>query len=295
MSDELDKKIRSFLCISIHGSLSKASEQLDISQPSLSRQLANLESELGSPLFKRTGRGLVLTDAGTHLASIAGPAFLAIDSALRQIRDEFGVTQGALKLATVHTLTYYFLGDVVSRFVNHNRDVNVSFMARSSSNVVRLVESGRADLGFVYDSEVASTELVTTPLFTESMSLVVKSSDDQIFENLDLAASKIKLVVFPSGYALRRMLDTSGVPFVIAAEVETVDAMLGLVSSGVGACVLPSLIPSRLLEQYGLRRVEVVTPVLSRKVVAIHKADPAPTAILKVMLRFAVESSQALK
>jgi DNA-binding transcriptional LysR family regulator len=250
MSDELDKKIRSFLCISIHGSLSKASEQLDISQPSLSRQLANLESELGSPLFKRTGRGLVLTDAGTHLASIAGPAFLAIDSALRQIRDEFGVTQGALKLATVHTLTYYFLGDVVSRFVNHNRDVNVSFMARSSSNVVRLVESGRADLGFVYDSEVASTELVTTPLFTESMSLVVKSSDD---------------------------------------------AMLGLVSSGVGACVLPSLIPSRLLEQYGLRRVEVVTPVLSRKVVAIHKADPAPTAILKVMLRFAVESSQALK
>jgi DNA-binding transcriptional LysR family regulator len=295
MSDELDRKIRSFLCISMHGSISRASEQLDVSQPSLSRQLASLENYLGNLLFRRTGRGLSLTDAGKHLASMASPAYMAIDSAVSKIREEFGITQGSLRLATVHTLTYYFLGDLVSRFVHQNQDVCVSFMARSSTEVVKLVESGRADLGFVYDSEVASKELVSSPLFTESMAIIVKADLTLAQQSIDMAQHPLRLVVFPTGYALRRMLDTCGVPYVIAAEVETVDAMLELVSSGVGVCVLPSHIPTRVLEQYSLVRVTDVRPLLRRKVVAIHRTDSAPTAIAKSLLGFASDAAKALR
>ncbi|MBZ9781493.1 LysR family transcriptional regulator [Pseudomonas sp. REP124] len=295
MSEDLDRKIRYFLCISMHGSISAASEQLNISQPSLSRQLASLESYLGNPLFRRTGRGLVLTDAGTHLASMAGPAFMAVDSAISKIKDEFGITRGHLRLATVHTLTYYFLGDLVSRFVHQNRDVNVSFMARSSTEVIKLVESGRADLGFVYDSEVASMELLSSVLFTESMAIVVRAGGEPAPQILDLTREALRLVVFPSGYALRRMLDTCSVPFTIAAEVETVDAMLELVSSGVGACILPSLIPDRVLQQYNLTRITDIRPALNRKVVAIYRADPPPTAITKAILGFATLAANALK
>lgn len=295
MSDELDRKIRYFLCIAMHGSISAASEQLNVSQPSLSRQLASLEDHLGNPLFRRTGRGLILTDAGTHLASIASPAFLAIDSAITKIRDEFGITHGNLRLATVHTLTYYFLGDLVSRFVVQNQDVNVSFMARSSTEVVKLVESGRADLGFVYDSEVASKELVITELFTEPMAIIVRDEQSPTPPTIDMTRDPLRLVVFPLGYALRRMLDTCGVPYTIAAEVETVDAMLELVSSGVGACVLPSHIPQRMLHQYNLTRITDVVPLLKRKVVAIHRLDAPPSAITKAILGFAIDAAKALK
>jgi LysR family transcriptional activator of glutamate synthase operon len=295
MSEELDRKIRNFLCISMHSSISAASEQLNISQPSLSRQLASLEGYLGSPLFRRTGRGLILTDAGKHLASIASPAFMSIDSAISQIRNEFGITQGSLRLATVHTLTYYFLGDLVSRFVHQNQDVTVSFMARSSTEVIKLVESGRADLGFVYDSEVASKDLISSALFTEPMAIIVRADLDPAPQKIDMTKQMLKLVVFPSGYALRRMLDTCGVPYTIAAEVETVDAMLELVSSNVGACILPSHIPQRVLEQYNLTRITDVIPVLQRKVVAIYRADTPPTAITKAILGFATEAAKALK
>jgi len=291
MNHELDSKIRSFLCISMHGSISRACEQLQISQPSLSRQLAALEAFVGQPLFKRTGRGLVLTDAGTHLAASAGPAFIAIDSALTQIKEQFGVTQGNLRLATVHTLTYYFLGEVVARFVHDNADVNVSFMARSSTEVVKLVESGRAELGFAYDSAVASSELVTQALFMESMCIVIRNDELAPAGCFNLHEACPKLVVFPQGYALRRMLDTSGIPYVVAAEVETVDAMLGLVSSGVGACILPSFIPSRVLEQYQLKRVLDISPVLERKVVAIYKSDQEPSAVTKGFLRLAAQTA----
>ncbi|WP_322359708.1 LysR family transcriptional regulator [Pseudomonas sichuanensis] len=89
MSAELDNKIRNSLCISLHGSISKASEQLDISQPSLSRQLASLKAYISQSLFKRTGRGLCLPDAGTPLASAAAPAFMSIDAAVSAMAIRF--------------------------------------------------------------------------------------------------------------------------------------------------------------------------------------------------------------
>ncbi|WP_325950279.1 LysR family transcriptional regulator [Pseudomonas putida] len=294
MSAELDNKIRNFLCISLHGSISKASEQLDISQPSLSRQLASLEAYIGQPLFKRTGRGLSLTDAGTQLASAAAPAFMSIDSAVSQLRDVYGATQGNLRLATVHTLTYYFLGEVVSRFVHDYEDVNVSFMARSSTEVVKVVESGTAQVGFVYDSEVASADLTSTHLFNEKMAIVTRQDDPLLRRSIDLAAYPLRLVVFSAGYALRRMLDVSGFPYIVAAEVETVDAMLELVSSGMGACILPALIPDRVLNQYGLARSVDYTPTLSRKVVAIQRTDAVPRAMTRALLDIAVETAGGL-
>jgi DNA-binding transcriptional LysR family regulator len=294
VSEQQDKKIRNFLSISLHGSISRASEFLDISQPSLSRQLASLEAYIGQPLFKRTGRGLVLTDAGTQLASVAGPAFMSVDSVVSQLRDAYGVTQGNLRLATVHTLTYYFLGEAVSRFVHAHEDVNVSFMARSSTDVVKLVENGTAQLGLVYDSEVASAELASTHLFNERMAIVARQGDPLLQSPVNLVETPLRLVVFSTGYALRRMLDVSGFSYTVTAEVETVDAMLELGAAGVGACILPALIPDRVLTQYGLARSLDYSPRLARKVVAIQRTDSAPRAMTRAFLDMAIQTARGL-
>jgi len=293
MTEDLDRRVRNFLCISRHGSVSRAAEELNMSQPSLSRQLASLETYLGNPLFRRTGRGLVLTDAGNQLSAAAAPAFASIDLAVCRLREEYGVTSGRLRLATVHTLTYYFLGEVVARFVHQHEDVNVSFMARSSTDVVKLVESGHAQLGFVYDSEVASSELSSTFLFNEGMCFVAKAESELLAQRISLHSAPQKLVVFPPGYALRRMLDTSGLQYTVAAEVETVDAMLELVASGVGACILPALIPDRIFNQYGLAKTLNFSPSLARKVVAITRANAPVAPITEAMLAMASLTASA--
>ncbi|MCH3847007.1 LysR family transcriptional regulator substrate-binding protein, partial [Campylobacter jejuni] len=74
------------------------------------------------------------------------------DQALEAVRQREGVTQGSVRLATVHTLSYYFMADVVAQFVSSREHVNLSVMGRSSPEVVTLVESGKADIGFVYDA-----------------------------------------------------------------------------------------------------------------------------------------------
>lgn len=281
--DTPDRQLRYFVRIAELKSLSRAAEDLDQTQSGLSRQLAALEAHVGKPLFVRTGRGVELTEAGARLLQGIQPAYRAIDQALEAVRQREGVTQGSVRLATVHTLSYYFMADVVAQFVSSREHVNLSVMGRSSPEVVTLVESGKADIGFVYDAAVASDALASTPLFDDDMCLIVRDGV-AAEDGLDLGAMALRLVGFPSHYALRKMIHSAGLQPEFVAEAETIDAMLKLVSSGVGACILPSRIPQKLLTDYGLRQVAIGSPVLRRRVVAITQAQRQPLPLVRELL-----------
>lgn len=280
--ETMDRQLRYFICIAELGSLSRAADALDQTQSGLSRQLATLEARIGQPLFLRTGRGVELTEAGKLLYDATQPAYRGIDMAVERMRHQ-GVTQGTLRLAAVHTLSYYYTADLVAGFVSAHPSVNLSIMGRSSPEVVALVESGKADLGLVYDSAVDSGTLESCPLFDDDMALIVRH-DSALSGPQDLAALSLRLVGFPPHYALRRMIQSAGLQPDFAAEAETIDAMLRLVSSGVGDCILPARIPDKLLDDYGLRKLPVTRPLLRRRVVAVTQAGKPRTPLLKEFL-----------
>ncbi|CDM25853.1 LysR family transcriptional regulator [Castellaniella defragrans] len=285
--DCLDRPIRYFLKIAELSSLSRAAEDLGLSQSGLSRKLASLEAHLGKPLFLRTGRGMELTEAGRKLAEAALPAYTAIDDMLVQLRDREGLTQGNLSIAIIHTVGYYFVSDLLSRFVGKHSQVNLTVLARSSPEVVELVEKGKADIGLVYDSAVASDRLESTPLLMDEMCLIARAQDlpDQV--SVDLARSSLMLVGFPENYALRRMLKSAGLDERVTVVAETVDAMLQLSATGIGACVLPANIPAPLLRDYGLVKVPLQAPGLQRLVVAIVRHDIAAGSLARQLLNMA--------
>jgi len=284
----LDAQIRLFLAIAHARSISGAAMTLGLTQSGLSRQLAQLEAAVGQKLCDRHGRGVSLTDAGHKLQAAAQTAYDVIDNTILQLREEQGVSQGSLRVAVIHTLSYYFMPDVVSRFMSQRPNANVSLMGRSSPEVVELVEAGKADIGFVYDVAVASDAVEIVPLFDDVMTLIVSQNSPSVaLEGVDLEAQRVPLVAFPAHYALRRMLHRKGLDTNVVAEVDTVDAMLRLVASTGGQCVLPDRVPTQLLENYGLSRVRIINPRLSRRVVAITKREKAKTALVKHMLKIA--------
>jgi DNA-binding transcriptional LysR family regulator len=281
--ESFDRHLRYFLRIAELGSLSRAAEDLDQTQSGLSRQLAALEAHLGKPLFLRTGRGVELTPAGRKLRELTQGSYRAIDAAFDTVRTREGVSQGTVRLATVHTLSYYFMGDVVARFIGQHDGANLSLMGRSSPEVVDLVESGKADAGFVYDSAVASQTLTSTALFDDDMCLVVQEVN-ALGDAVDLTRDLPRLVGFPAHYVLRRMIHSSGLAPTFVAEADTVDALLELVASGIGACILPMRIPDKLLGDHRLRKVAISYPPLRRRVVAIVRSDrPVPPLVEKLI------------
>jgi len=288
--DSSDKQLRYFLCIAQVGSLSRAAEALGQGQSSLSKQLRALEEHIGQTLFIRTGRGVALTDAGEKLYAALRPAYRDIDLALEQARAQ-GVSHGTVRLATVHTLSYYFAADMVARFVSTRPHVNLSLLGRSSPDVVDLVDSGKADLGLVYDVAVDVGTVRKWPLFEDQMSLVVLAN--QAWEEpVDLTAGDVPLVGFPSHYALRRMLHGSEVKVRFVAEAETIDAMLHLVATGVGSCVLPSRIPDELLADHGLKKLAIAKPSLRRLIVAITPAYKPVSVLTQQLLDIAQQVAE---
>ncbi|HBP28087.1 LysR family transcriptional regulator [Advenella sp. S44] len=290
--DSVDRRLRFFVSIADLGSLSKAATVLDQTQSGLSKQLALLEAHVDQRLFVRTGRGLKLTEAGEILYESVKPAFLEIDRAMDQVRKQ-GITQGTVRLAAVHTLSYYFTADCVATFVSNRPHVNLSLMGRSSPEVVTLVEHGNAELGLVYDSAVNSDVLVSTALFEEDMALIVRQ-DSALSGPQDLTCTTLQLVGFPPHYALRKMIHSGGLEPHFVTEAETVDAMLKLVSSGVGDCILPSRIPTKVLADYGLKKVKIELPLLRRRMVLIKHHDKPLSALAIALEQCILQLSKAM-
>jgi DNA-binding transcriptional LysR family regulator len=284
----LDHQLRLFLAIARSQSLSGAAEALDLTQSSLSKQLGNLEAYLGQTLFVRHGRGVALTDAGRNLQDVAKPAYEIIDNCVAQMRECDQLEDGSLRVATIHTLSYYFMADVMAKFMRQRPKVNVTLLGRSSPEVVELVEAGRADVGFVYDTAVATDTVEITPLFTENMCLVAhKDSRFAGLTDIDLETEPVPMIVFPAHYALRRMLRKHHLDANVSAEVETVDAMLQLASTTSGQCILPDRIPSELLQEFQLVRIPISRPTLQRRIVGITRIGKAQSALATLMLQIA--------
>src|SRR5690606_3641272 len=127
-----DRQLRCFACIAQWKSLSRAAEELDRSQSWLSKQLAMLETSVGKPLFVRTGRGVELTEAGQKLFDAIQEPYRDIDRAFGEVSHVQGVTQGTVRLAVIHTLSYYFMAEVIARFIGIHPRVNLSLLGRSS-------------------------------------------------------------------------------------------------------------------------------------------------------------------
>jgi len=289
----LDRALRYFLKIAELGSLSKAADALDQNQSGLSKQLAALEANLGTPLFVRTGRGAALTESGVRLYSILRAAFQEIDRGVEETRQQ-SATHGTVCLATVHTLSYYFTGDVVAKFVSTLPHANLSLLGRSSPEVVELVNNGKADLGFVYDVAVNLATLRSTRLFQEDMVLVVPRHSP-LTSSQGVFTPDLRLVGFPPHYALRRMLHSAGIEATYVAEAETVDAMLQLVATGVGNCILPSRVPGKILADYNLHKLPIENPALRRWVVAITRVDKKQSHLAVTFLECAVQASGKLR
>lgn len=265
-----DRKIRYFLAIAKSQSISEAAAHLGVSQSGLSRQLKQLENDLGRTLFNRTGRGVELNDIGLRLDAAVRNYYGEIDKYIDALRVQTGKYQGSIRIAMVHTLSYYFLPNLLTQFHELFPNINTYLLGRGSPEVVHLVETGKADLGFVYDVAVTSGDLIINKLFEERMSLFQHQAWNVVPPEDSHEQWNVPLITFPKYYALRRMLHREGLDANVVAEVDTVDIMLRLVSKKLGVCILPHYIQEDQIKHLGIKLEPLEANSLRRWVVSIR-------------------------
>jgi len=155
--DKMDwDKLRVFHTVALAGSFTKATETLNISQSAISRQINILEEELGTPLFKRVARGLVLTEAGQTLNDTVVNVFAKLEMTQATIAELKTYPRGHIQVATSLAFGSLWLAPRLQEFLDQYPDVGVTVLLKDEEFDLNMRE---ADIGII-SHPISSLDLV---------------------------------------------------------------------------------------------------------------------------------------
>ncbi len=239
------RQLRYFLAVVDHGSVHRAAERLFVAQPSISQSLRRLEADLGSPLFHRQGRGLVLSAAGAALVDPAREVVRGLDIARASVAAVADLLGGRLPIVAMPSQAVSPLTSLVAELCRRHPGVQVEVVAAARPDDVReVLRRGEAELGLVAIShgrkEIA--DLNFEPVETQRFVLVGRPGDFPTREGLlaPAALGGLRLVAGQPGTGMRRAVDVivRESDCVIAVQIEHREALLPLVLAGVGVAVV---------------------------------------------------------
>jgi len=288
-----------FLAIVDQGGYGVAAQHLHVAQPSLSQSMAGLERDLGVKLFRRAGRGVVLTDAGHQLVGPARQVLRDLEDARAVVQSARGLRRGRVDLVTMPSPGIEPLTTLMSAFATEfpAMTVNVEGVF-TPDEVVRTVRAGVAEIGLLgassnpHVADLASRHIEDQPLMLISPP-DHDLPDEQTLKRTDLDG--LRMIVSQRGSLMRQLVDdllASGADVHIAAEVAHRTSILPLVMAGLGHAVMPSSWSS-IARRVGAR-VRRIEPVSNLRVLAVWQPDaltPGAVAFLDVLERQAAASS----
>ncbi|MDL4772189.1 LysR family transcriptional regulator [Actinomadura xylanilytica] len=242
----------------------QAAEILRVAQPSLSKQIRALETELGASLFSRARGNITLTPAGEALLPLAKRILADVDTARLEVQELAGLRRGRVRLGATPSLCAGLLADVLRRFHDAYPGIRLLVEEGGSRDLVRELTRGSLDLALVILPLHGDPPLETTPILREH--LVVASpagtSPAQVPRRAHLRIEDLRnrpLVMFRSGYDLREATigacRAAGFEPRFAVEGGEMDAVLRFVEAGLGIAVVPSMV---LAGRPGLRGTPLV-------------------------------------
>lgn len=153
-----------FLVVVEAGSFTRAAQQLDYAQSSVTAQIQALEAEIGLPLFDRIGRRIVLTDAGRRLLPFAQEISKIHEMAKNALRPEADMA-GSLKIGAPESLAAFRLPEVIRHYRQRYPQVQIVLKPGQCWELRDLVRSGELDVAFLLQPEVEDRDCTLKRLF----------------------------------------------------------------------------------------------------------------------------------
>ncbi|MDH4414274.1 MAG: LysR family transcriptional regulator, partial [Rhizobium sp.] len=242
------RQLRYFVAVAREKNFSRAAEILHIAQPPLSRQIQQLEEELGVILIDRSSRPLRLTEAGRFLYQQAGQILARTEHIREQTRHIGRSRRERYIIGCVGSTLYGGMPDLVRRMRLRWPDLDIEIREMPSTEQIGALKEHRIDLGFgrvrFNDREV---ERLT--LREERLVVAMPKGHPKSFPNEPIALAELQdepLVVYPSqprpSFAdeILNLLGEKGINPSIIDEVREIQTALGLVAAGVSLCIIPA-------------------------------------------------------
>ncbi|MEM9223555.1 MAG: LysR family transcriptional regulator [Pseudomonadota bacterium] len=234
------KQLRYFKRVADAGSVSRAAAALSVAQPAVSRQIANLEETLGTPLFFRNGRGVKLTDAGEQLYAHSTQILEAVRVAEQDVRDSVGVARGTILIGSMPTVVR-LIAPPLLRYVHKNHpELALEFTEGYSGYVNEWLSNGLLDVAIIHDA-TRTQHFLTEPLLREELVAINSDDDHRPARFTDLAAEPLILPRKNHGLRLQleRAASQSRTTLNVRFEIDSLEGARRLVAAGYGVSVVP--------------------------------------------------------
>ncbi|RZA13847.1 MAG: LysR family transcriptional regulator [Lysobacteraceae bacterium] len=238
------KQLESFVRVAEMGSFSRAATALDVPQPSLSRHVSQLEQEMRSHLFVRTGRGVELTEAGQCLLSY-GHAMLELSRQAHAEMDALrGQLTGRVTVGLPPRVAQVLTPVLVKSFRSRYPLASISISEGLSVSLREDLILGRIEMALLFDPP-ASAKLETRSLFREELVLCGRATRSHpLPARLPAAAlSRYPAMVPAMPNAIRALIESTcrakGIALNVVAEVDSVQSLLQLAVDGQGYAIVP--------------------------------------------------------
>ena len=235
-----------FLVVARTQNISRAATEVGLTQPALSRAIANLEVTLELPLFQRVGRSTILTRFGNVFRRRVERALGEIDDARRELADLVSADRGMLGLGFVPTLGVDYIPNAVRRFKDGHPNVRFSFSQSSSAELEAKLLHGELDLIFTPRVVSDAVNGIRWSLVDEQELILITPHSHPLMSMSKVALSDLRAEQFVSmkeGHRFRQFTDglfnKAGFTPHYSFEGDDLSSLIGFVSAGFGIAIVP--------------------------------------------------------
>ena len=250
--DVFPRALQYLIAIAEQGSYTKAAENLNVSQPTLSQQIKQLEELLQSPLLNRSGRSIRLTDAGEIYLHHARRAWGELRAGTQAINDLKNLSRGSLRVGWT-PITEYLTCSMLANFYKIHPSITVNTLEMPQHEIEKSVAEATIDVGIVFSRPITNQEkpldFELFVLFEEALCFAVGNNHPFAQSKKQIKAEELakeSLVLLNEKFALRRRIDnyfvTNKIEPNVAIETDSLSVIVEMVRLAPLSTILPSTI-----------------------------------------------------
>ena len=264
------RQLRYFLAIADSGSFSKAAERVFVAQSALSHQMAQLEDELGAPLFHRSRRGVELTEAGSRFHPHAVSILRQADEAIASARSGSAEPRGKVVFGIPHSVSNALALPLLRAVRQQLPQVQLELTEELTGNLSKQLRTGQIQLAVLFDDGHLN-EFAVTPLLSEQMYLIEPAQDGKK-RKASISLKQVlalPLILPASPHGVRPIIDNAAAraglaPPLVEADISSISILRTTLLAGLGRTLLPFMPFQHEIETGLLHATRVGSPPLAR-------------------------------
>ncbi len=281
-------QLRAFITVAREGKLTRAAEQLHLTQPAVSLQIKSLQQSLNLTLFTRTPAGMTLTAEGAKLLPLAERILAGSRELLQAAHSLNSTLSGKLAIGTILDPEFTRLGAFLKVLVESYPQISTELQHGMSGSVQQGLRRGELDVGYYLGDPLP--QMHASPLRSFSYQVVAPQGWDKRIEGMGWAElARLPWIWSPPASVHHRLLSDvfarHGVEPMQVALVDQEASMLDLVKSGIGLSLVRDSIALRESQAHGLAIADKVslTTQLSFICLASRRSEPAIAAAFRLI------------